>query len=163
VHKMSLFPLSLSSIAFNWFTSLAPNSVDNWNTLEQRFHDYFYNGEVELRISDQTAGRQKYNEIIPEYLRRFRETQKKCYNLIVGCVLIFREVHGKSIGEDLDVDDEGSKQRRFETRAVTTPRLRWLPTCAHTNWPRQEFHVPASESRTQARTGKNNVELQMND
>jgi hypothetical protein len=69
----------------------------------------------------------------------------------------------KSIGEDLDVDDEGSEQRRFKTRAVTTPRLRWLPTCEHTNWPCQEGYVPASKSRTQARTGKNNLELQMND
>jgi hypothetical protein len=34
--------------------------------------------------------------------------------LIVGWVLIFREVWGKSIGGDLDVDDEGSEQRRFE-------------------------------------------------
>jgi hypothetical protein len=49
------------------------------------------------------------------------------------------------------------------TRAVTTPRLRWLPTRAHMNWPRQEDYVPASESRTQARTRKNNLELQMND
>jgi hypothetical protein len=49
------------------------------------------------------------------------------------------------------------------TRAVTTPWLHWLPTRAHTNWPHQEGYVPASELRTQARTGKNNRELQMND
>jgi hypothetical protein len=29
------------------------------------------------------------------------------------------------------------------------------------NWPHREGYVPASESRTQARTGKNNLELQM--
>jgi hypothetical protein len=28
VHKIRLFPLSLSGMAFNWFTSLAPNSID---------------------------------------------------------------------------------------------------------------------------------------
>jgi hypothetical protein len=44
-------------------------------------------------------------------------------------------------------------------RAVTTPRLCWLPARAHMNWPRQEGYVPASESRTQARAGKNNLEL----
>ena len=33
------------------------------------------------------------------------------YHLIVGWVPIFREVRGKSIGGDLDVDDEGSEQR----------------------------------------------------
>jgi hypothetical protein len=41
------------------------------------------------------------------------------------------------------------------TPLVTNP-------CTH-NWPRQEGYVPASESRTQARTGKNNLKLQMND
>jgi hypothetical protein len=50
-----------------------------------------------------------------------------------------------------------------QTRAVTTPRLRWLPTRAHINWPCQEGYVPTSESRTQARTGKNNLKLHMND
>jgi hypothetical protein len=68
VHKIRLFPLSLSGTAFNWFTSLAPNSIENWPSLEQRFHEYFYNGEVELRLSDLTAIRQKHNETMPEYL-----------------------------------------------------------------------------------------------
>jgi hypothetical protein len=34
--------------------------------------------------------------------------------MIVGWVSIFREVRGKSIGGDLNIDDEGSEQRRFE-------------------------------------------------
>jgi hypothetical protein len=52
VHKIRMFPLSLTGAAFNWFTSLPPNSIDSWVSLEQNFHDYFYNGEVELRLSD---------------------------------------------------------------------------------------------------------------
>jgi hypothetical protein len=36
------------------------------------------------------------------------------YHLIVGWVLIFWEVQGKSIGGDLNIDDEGSEQRQFE-------------------------------------------------
>jgi hypothetical protein len=62
---------------------LAPNSIDTWPTLEQRFHEYFYNREAKLRLSDLTAIRQKHNETIPEYLRGFRETRNKCYNLTV--------------------------------------------------------------------------------
>jgi hypothetical protein len=50
VHKVRLFPLSLAGIAFNWFTSLPAKSVDTWANLEQKFHEYFYNGEVELRL-----------------------------------------------------------------------------------------------------------------
>jgi hypothetical protein len=84
VHRIRLFPLSLSETAFNWFTSLAPNSIDTWPSLEQKFHDYFYNGEVELRLFDLTAVRQKYNETVLEYLKRFRETQNRCYDLTIG-------------------------------------------------------------------------------
>jgi hypothetical protein len=36
------------------------------------------------------------------------------YHLIVGRVPIFWEVRGKSIGGYLNIDDEGSEQRRFE-------------------------------------------------
>jgi hypothetical protein len=55
VHKIRMFPLSLTRAAFNWFTSLPPNSIDSWISLEQKLHDYFYNGEVELSISNLTS------------------------------------------------------------------------------------------------------------
>jgi hypothetical protein len=49
--------------------------------LEQKFHDYLYNREVELRLSDLTSLRQKYTETVSDYLRRFREVRNQCYNL----------------------------------------------------------------------------------
>jgi hypothetical protein len=73
VHKIRMFPLSLTGAAFNWFTSLPLNSIDFWASLEQKFHDYFYNGEVELKLSDLTSLRQKYTETVSDYLKRFRE------------------------------------------------------------------------------------------
>jgi hypothetical protein len=57
VQKVRLFLLSLSGRAFNWFTSLAPNLIDTWPSLEQKFHNYFYNIEVELRLSNLTVVR----------------------------------------------------------------------------------------------------------
>jgi hypothetical protein len=69
VHKIRMFPISLTGAAFNWFTSLPPNSIDSCLSLEQKFHDYIYNGEVELRLSDLTSLRQQYTEIISDYLR----------------------------------------------------------------------------------------------
>jgi hypothetical protein len=51
--------------------------------LEQKFQDYFYNGEVEIRVSDLTNLRQKYTNIISGYLRRFREVRNRCYNLTI--------------------------------------------------------------------------------
>jgi hypothetical protein len=52
--------------------------------LDQKFHDYFYNGEVELRLSDLTSLRQKYTETISDYLRQFREVRNRCYNLTIA-------------------------------------------------------------------------------
>jgi hypothetical protein len=62
VHKIRMFPLSLTRTTFNWFTSLPLNSIDSWVSLEQKFHDYFYNEEVDLRLSDLTSLRQKVKE-----------------------------------------------------------------------------------------------------
>jgi hypothetical protein len=84
MHKMRLFPLSLSGTTFNWFVSLPPNSVDTWECLEQKFHDYFYSRESELRLSHLVVVKQKANENVIEYMKRFRETCNKCYGLTIG-------------------------------------------------------------------------------
>jgi hypothetical protein len=83
MHKIRMFPLSLTGAAFHWFTSLPPNSINSWVSLEQKFHDYFYNEEVELRLSDLMSLRQKYTETISNYMRWFREVRNQCYNLTI--------------------------------------------------------------------------------
>jgi hypothetical protein len=68
---------------------------------------------------------------------------------------------GKLIGGDLDNDDKGSEQRRFEP----------VQSLHHGSIGYQHVHTRIGlakkamslQSRTQARTGKNNLELQMND
>jgi hypothetical protein len=52
--------------------------------LREKIHDYFYDVEVELRLSYLTSVRQKYTETVHEYLRRFREMRNRCYNLTIG-------------------------------------------------------------------------------
>jgi hypothetical protein len=84
IHKIRLFPLSLTRTAFNWFVSLAPNSIQTWEQIEQKFHEYFYNGETGLRLSHLAAVRQKHNETLIDYMRRFRDTRNKCNSLTIG-------------------------------------------------------------------------------
>jgi hypothetical protein len=69
-----MFPLSLSSAAFTWFTSLAPNSIFTWAQLEQKFQEYLYSDDTKLRLSHLTAIKQKDNELVTDYLRRFRDS-----------------------------------------------------------------------------------------
>jgi hypothetical protein len=84
VHKIRMFTFSLTGAVFNWFTSLPPNLIDSWVSLEQKYHDYFYNGEVELRFSDFMSLRQKYTKTVSGYLRWFREVRNRCYNLTIA-------------------------------------------------------------------------------
>jgi hypothetical protein len=84
VLKLRMFPLSLSGIAFTWFTSLAPNSIFTWTQLEQKFHEYFYSGDTKLRLSYLTAIKQKHNEPATDYIRRFRDTRNQCFNLNIS-------------------------------------------------------------------------------
>jgi hypothetical protein len=76
--------LSLSGTAFTWFTSLAPNSISTWAPLEKKFHEHFYSGETELRLSDLTMVRQKYNEHVHDYIRRFRNVKNRCFSLNIA-------------------------------------------------------------------------------
>jgi hypothetical protein len=55
-----------------------------WERLEQNFHDYFYNGETELRLSHLVSVKQKNNEGVGEYMRRFRDVWNKCCGLTIG-------------------------------------------------------------------------------
>jgi hypothetical protein len=82
--KLRMFPLSLSGTAFIWFTSLTQNFVFTWAQLEQKFHEYFYSDNTELRLSHLTAIKQKHNESATEYIRRFRDTRNQCFNLNIS-------------------------------------------------------------------------------
>jgi hypothetical protein len=52
--------------------------------LEQKFHEYFYSDDTELRLSHITAIKQKHNESPAEYIRRFIDTRNRCFNLNIS-------------------------------------------------------------------------------
>jgi hypothetical protein len=79
--RVRLFPLSLSGLAFTWFSSLPYNSVHRWADLEKQFHKYFYSGIHEMKLSDPTAIKQKHEESVQDYIQRFRDVRTRCYSL----------------------------------------------------------------------------------
>jgi hypothetical protein len=79
-----MFPLLLSDTAFTWFTSLSSNSIFTWAQLEQKFHEYFYSGDAERILSHLTAIKQKHIESSIDYIRRFRYTTNRCFNLNIS-------------------------------------------------------------------------------
>ena len=79
-----MFPLSLSGTAFSWFSALAPNSIQTWSQLERKFHEHFLNGDNELRLCHLTSVKQKHDESVAEFVRRFRDTKNRCYSLVIS-------------------------------------------------------------------------------
>jgi hypothetical protein len=82
--NVRLFSLKLTSTAFSRFSSLSPNYIDYWEQLERKFHDHFYSPKNELKLSDITSVRQGHDESINDYIRRFRDTKNRCFNLTIS-------------------------------------------------------------------------------
>jgi hypothetical protein len=49
--------------------------------LEQKFHDHFFSGDYELDLVDLVALRQGKDESVNEYIRRFRDTRNRCFQI----------------------------------------------------------------------------------
>jgi hypothetical protein len=71
----------LTGTTFAWFSSLAPNSVDSWDQLEQKLHDHFFSGSYQLKLTDLISVRQNKEESVSDYLKRFKEVKTHCFNL----------------------------------------------------------------------------------
>ena len=73
--------MSLSGLAFTWFSLLPVNSITNWTDLKKKLHTYFYAETGEKKIIDLTTIRQRTNELGAEFLQRFQETRNLCFSL----------------------------------------------------------------------------------
>jgi len=74
------FPLSLSGPA-SWFASLPHDSIEGWEDLETKFHQYFDTGIMEKGITELVDVRQGNNKSALHYLQRFKEVRNQCYTL----------------------------------------------------------------------------------
>jgi hypothetical protein len=73
--------LSLTGTSFAWFSSLAPNSIDSWDQLDQKVHDHFFSGSYQLKLTDLTSVRQSKEESVSDYLKCLKEVKNCCFNL----------------------------------------------------------------------------------
>ena len=81
--KVRLFSLSLTRTTFSWFSSLAPN-LGSWEQLEQKFKDYFFCKNYELKLSHLTSVKQIRDESVNDYIRRFCDTKNRCFSVNIA-------------------------------------------------------------------------------
>jgi hypothetical protein len=77
-------------------------------------------------------------------------TAMRRITLIVGWVLISREVWGKSIGGDLNVDDEGSEQRQFEpVQSLHHGSIGYQPVCTRIGLTKKDMSLQVNQEHKQ--------------
>jgi hypothetical protein len=79
--RVRYFPASLTGAAFQWFSSLPPQSVSTWKELERKFHAHYFSGSSEKKLIDLATLKQRHSETPLELLRRFREVKGMCFSL----------------------------------------------------------------------------------
>jgi len=82
--RVRLFSLFLSGSAFTWFTTVPANSILYWADLERQFHQLFFSGITELKLTDLTGLRQRNNESVAAFIQRFRDVKNRCYSLVLS-------------------------------------------------------------------------------
>jgi len=82
--RVRLFSMSLLGSPFAWFTTLPANSISYWADLEKQFHQFFYSGICEVKLTDLTNLRQRNDETVYAVIQRFRDIKNRCYSLVLS-------------------------------------------------------------------------------
>ena len=63
---------------------MAPNYIGSWEQLKKKFHEHFFCGRDELKLSHLTSVRQSRDESINDYRRRLRDTKNRCFSVNIA-------------------------------------------------------------------------------
>ena len=55
-----------------------------WADLEKRFHQFFFSGVTELKLTDLTSLRLRNDESVSAFIQRFRDVKNRCYSLVLS-------------------------------------------------------------------------------
>lgn len=67
-----LFIGTLKGVAFEWFRKLEPCSIKAWADVERLFLSRFFNDDTEVSMTTLLSERQKKDESVSEFVKRFR-------------------------------------------------------------------------------------------
>ena len=73
-----LFIGTLKGVAFDWFRSLPPGSINSWIDLETRFLSRFYEDDPEVTMDKLLSTVQSKGESVHDYIERFRNLSLMC-------------------------------------------------------------------------------------
>ena len=72
------FVRSLKGNAFDWYTDLAPSSINSWNQMEREFLNRFYSTRRTVSMIELTNSKQWKEEPVIDYIQRWRNLSLNC-------------------------------------------------------------------------------------
>ncbi|MQM17659.1 hypothetical protein Taro_050634 [Colocasia esculenta] len=77
-YLLKFFGSSLTSLAFEWYSSLPAGSISDWTDMQKKFRERFYIAEREVTVAELYATGQRNNESALDYIQRWRNLSMRC-------------------------------------------------------------------------------------
>ncbi|XP_030964649.1 uncharacterized protein LOC115985896 [Quercus lobata] len=113
------FVCFLKGNAFDWYTNLAPGSIDSWNQMEREFLNCFYSTRRTVSMIELTNSKQWKEEPVIDYIQRWRNLSLNCKDQLSEASAIEMCIQGMNWAISYIL--QGIKPKTFEE----------LATCAH--------------------------------
>ncbi|KAK4538994.1 hypothetical protein RGQ29_032069 [Quercus rubra] len=110
------FVRSLKGNAFDWYTDLAPGSVDSWNQMEREFLNRFYSTRRTVSMIELTNSKQWKEEPVIDYIQRWRNLSLNCKDQLSEASAIEMCIQGMNWAISYIL--EGIKPKTFEELAT---------------------------------------------
>lgn len=123
-----LFPSTLESTATDWFEDLPPRCISSWKDFKEKFTERFkYNRKTIKNINHLYLVRQKPNESLTDFFRRYREEAAEVH-----------EVSEETIAHHFKINLHKSEERFFDYLKVAKCNTMSQMVTAVTEWVKSE-------------------------